>query len=82
MIQSAPGLTIDRIVVSEREEAHTPNGISLYARWPLSRYWSWPLRDWRYVAQHHPEMAGTSCHDEEVPQLVETEDSGHQVWTL
>src|SRR5215208_8518231 len=39
------------------------------------------LRDWCYVAQHYPEMAGASRHDEEVPQLVETEDSGHQVGT-
>ena len=27
-------------------------------------------------------MAGASRHDEEVPQLVETEDSGHQVGTF
>jgi hypothetical protein len=25
------------IVVSTRPRAHTPNGLSLYARWPLSR---------------------------------------------
>jgi site-specific DNA recombinase len=40
------------------------------------------LRDRCYVAQHHPEMAGASRHNEEVPQLVETEDSGHQVGTF
>ena len=36
----------------------------------------------RNVVQHSPEMAGASRHDEEVPQLVETEDSGHQVGTF
>lgn len=33
----------------------------------------------RNVVQHSPEMAGASSHDEEVPQLVEPEHSGHQV---
>jgi hypothetical protein len=33
----------------------------------------------RDVVQHCPEMAGASCHDEEVPQLVETERPGPQV---
>jgi hypothetical protein len=37
VIQRAPGLTIDPIVVPRRAGAHTPNGISLYARWLLSR---------------------------------------------
>ena len=36
-IQSAPGLTSDLIVVSRRVRAHTPNGVTLYARWLLSR---------------------------------------------
>jgi hypothetical protein len=36
-IQRAPGLTIDQIVVSGRIRAHTPDGVSLYARWPLLR---------------------------------------------
>src|SRR5215217_6889413 len=36
-IQKEPGLTIDRIVVSGRTRAHTPDGVSLYARWPVSR---------------------------------------------
>ena len=40
------------------------------------------LRDRCYVAQHHPEMAGASGHDEEVPQLVESEDSRYQVGTF
>ena len=40
------------------------------------------LRDRRDVANHYPEMAGASHHDEEVPQLVETEDSGHQIGTF
>ena len=36
----------------------------------------------RQVVQHCPEMAGASGHDEEVPQLVEPEHSGHQVGAL
>src|SRR5215204_7341534 len=36
----------------------------------------------RDVVQHRPEMAGASGHDEEVPQLVEPEYSGHQVGPL
>jgi hypothetical protein len=36
-VQRVPGLTINQIVVSTRPRAHTPNGLSLYARWPLSR---------------------------------------------
>jgi hypothetical protein len=36
-IQKAPGLTINRIVVSGRTRAHTPDGVSSYARWLLSR---------------------------------------------
>jgi hypothetical protein len=36
-VQRAPGLMIHRIVVSGRIRAHTPFGVSLYTRWPLSR---------------------------------------------
>src|SRR5215213_11262376 len=36
-VQRAPGLTINRIVVSGRTRAHTPNDISLYARWLFLR---------------------------------------------
>jgi hypothetical protein len=36
----------------------------------------------RNVAQHRPEVAGAPCQDEEVPQLVETEDPCHRVWAL
>jgi hypothetical protein len=35
--QRAPGLTINQIVLSGRTRAHTQFGVSLYARWPLSR---------------------------------------------
>jgi uncharacterized membrane protein YfcA len=33
----APGLTIDQIVVPRQTGAHTPNGVSLYARWLFSQ---------------------------------------------
>jgi hypothetical protein len=36
-VQETPGLTIDQIVVSRRAGAYTPDGVSLYARWLLSR---------------------------------------------
>ena len=36
-IQRAPGLTVDQIVVLRRIQAHTPNGVSLYAGWLLLR---------------------------------------------
>jgi site-specific DNA recombinase len=48
---------------------------------PVGRFVEY-LRERGDVAQHHPEVAGTSRHDEEVPQLVEPEDSGHQVGPL
>ena len=32
-VQRAPGLTIDQIIVPRRIQAHTPNGVSLYAGW-------------------------------------------------
>jgi hypothetical protein len=36
-IQRAPGLTIDQIIVRRQTGARTPNGVSLYAGWLLSR---------------------------------------------
>src|SRR5215211_969230 len=36
-IQRAPSLTIDQIIVPRHTGAHTPNGVSLYAGWLLSR---------------------------------------------
>src|SRR5918994_5910884 len=36
-IQKAPSLTINQIVVPRQTGAHTPNGVSLYARWLLLR---------------------------------------------
>jgi hypothetical protein len=36
-IQKAPSLTIDQIVVLRQTGVHTPNGVSLYVGWLLSR---------------------------------------------
>jgi hypothetical protein len=39
-------------------------------------------RERSYEAQHRPEMASASRHDEEVPQLMEPKRPGYEVRTL
>ena len=64
--QRRPGLTIDQIVVPQRERICTPNGVFLYARWLLLRanFLEFPFRDCmkRDVGWYFATLAGMRRH--------------------